>query len=667
MIFLLISLSILIISSALMLLFCRSGRISAYLFLWSLVASCTLGIGSALSPTRGNFKIPGHFPLGEFYIGIDLLSAFFLLLFFIVSLAAGIYGYGYLRDYKGPRNVGVHLALYQLLMVVMILVLVAKNAVLFLAAWELMTVISYFLITFNNESEGVRKAGYIYLIATHVGVFCLAFMFMAMGIHAGSMNFDQMTVVPFPLSLASLLFILAFVGFGIKAGFIPFHIWLPHAHPAAPSHISALLSGVVIKLGIYGLMRVILIIKDFPLWCGVFLLIMAAISGVGGVLYALGQHEIKKLLAYHSIENIGIIGLGLGIGMIGHAYHQDTVAFIGIAAALLHTFNHAIFKGLLFLSAGSVIHSTHTGDMEQMGGLFKRLPWIGHLFLIGSLSICGLPLFNGFISEWLVFRSFLEGVFHLDIFGIIFSSLGLVSLALIGGLAAICFAKAFGTIFLGHNRAAGILEDGFPTKTFGNDRGSEGDLIMRAPMVLLAAICLWVGLFPSQMVCFAFQGAQALMGVPVPFVFKEGLMVPLLSATRVLSVGIIIFAGLAFLRRVLTQGYPAHLAETWGCGYTKFTSRVQYTASSFAKPILKIFRPILFFKVDALRPKGYFPSAARLSSSIKDASEYLLFRPLFFVIKKLSRRLKWIQSGHTQIYILYILFLLVILLIWKLH
>jgi hydrogenase-4 component B len=402
-------------------------------------------------------------------------------------------------------------------------------------------------------------------------------------------------------------------------------------------------------------MRVIFIIKDFPLWCGVFLLIMAAISGVGGVLYALGQHEIKKLLAYHSIENIGIIGLGLGIGMIGHAYHQDTVAFIGYAAALLHTFNHAIFKGLLFLSAGSVIYSTHTGDMEQMGGLFKRLPWTGHLFLIGSLSICGLPLFNGFISEWLVFRSFLEGVFHLDIFGIIFSSLGLVSLALIGGLAAICFAKAFGTIFLGHNRAGE------------EHHYNEGDLIMRAPMVLLAAICLWVGLFPSQMFCYALGGAQAIMGAPAPFVLKQALMGPLLSATRILAVGIIIFAGLAFLRRILTRGYPIRLTETWGCGYAKLSSRVQYTASSFAKPILKIFRSIVFFKVDAVRPKGFFPTTARLSSSVKDVSEYLFFRPLFFVVKKLSRKLKWIQSGHTQIYILYILFLLVILLIWKLH
>jgi formate hydrogenlyase subunit 3/multisubunit Na+/H+ antiporter MnhD subunit len=609
----------------------------------------------ALPLTSLDFRFYGNIPLGEFYIGIDALSAFFLLLLFILSLAAGIYGYGYLRDYTGNRNRGVHFALYHLLIVVMALVLVAKNAVLFLAAWELMTIVSYFLITFYNESEQVRKAGFIYLIATHIGVFCLILMFLLMGAHAGSMNFDQMTATQFPLGLAALLFMLAFFGFGIKAGFIPFHIWLPRAHPAAPSYISALLSGVVIKIGIYGLMRVITIVKDFPLWCAVCLLIMAAISGVGGVLYALGQHEIKKLLAYHSIENIGIIALGLGIGMIGHAYHQEAVAFIGYTAALLHTFNHAVFKGLLFLSAGSVIHSTHTGDMEQMGGLFKLLPWTGHLFLIGSLSICGLPLFNGFISEWLVFRALLEGVFHLDIFGIILSSLSIVALGLIGGLAALCFAKAFGVIFLGRSR------------TCEEHDYKDGDLIIRGPMILLAAICLWVGLFPANMVYYAFQGTQAITGMPVPFVLKEAIINPLLLATRVLLFGGVIFVVLALLRKILTQGYKINLTETWACGYAKVTARMQYTASSFAKPILKVFRSVLFFKVETTKPKGYFPTGTKLSSSVKDASQDLFFRPLFYVIKRLSRKLKWIQSGHTQTYVLYILFLLVILLIWKLH
>jgi formate hydrogenlyase subunit 3/multisubunit Na+/H+ antiporter MnhD subunit len=622
--------------------------------------ACGSGILSALGVLCHwnlpfDFRVGGFIPFGEFFVGVDFLSAFFLLLFFILSLAAGVYGYGYLRDYAGRRSVGTHFALYQLLVAVIVLVLVAKNAVLFLVAWELMTFVSYFLIIFYNEKESVRKAGYIYLIATHTGAFCLLVMFLLMGAQAGSTNFDQMSAAVFPSGLAALIFVLGLFGFGVKAGFIPLHIWLPHAHPAAPTHISALLSGVVIKIGIYGLMRIILIVKDFPSWCGVLLLTMAAISGVGGVLYALGQHEIKKLLAYHSIENIGIIMLGLGVGLMGHAYHMETVALIGYAAALLHTFNHAMFKGLLFLSAGSVIRATHTGEMDHMGGLLKRLPWTGHLFLIGSLSICGLPFFNGFISEWLVYRGLLEGVFHLQMYGVIFSSLAVVALALIGGLAALCFAKAFGVIFLGRSRA----HEEHPFQ--------EGDLMLRGPMTFLAGICVWGGLFPLTMVSFAFQGAQAIAGFPVPLMLEQTITYPLLVTTQVLFAGVIIFVILAFLRECALRAHSVRLAETWVCGYSNVSARMQYTASSFARPILMIFRAASMFKIKIMTPAQYFPAPMELSSSVKDASEHLFFRPVFYLIKMISRRLKWIQSGHTQNYILYILFLLVFLLIWKLR
>ncbi len=659
MILLLCSLYILVASLLAMLVLARFRKVGEYLFLWSIVTACGLGILSAVSVLCNrveslSFRAPWHIPFGEFYIGIDFLSAFFLLLFFVLSLSAGIYGYGYLRDYKGKRSIPIHLAFFHLLIIAIMLVLVAKNAILFLVAWELMTLSAYFLITFYDEKESVRRAGYIYFIATHTGVFCLFIMFLLMGAHAGSMNFDQMAAVQFPLGLASLLFILALIGFGVKAGFIPFHIWLPHAHPAAPSYISALLSGVVIKIGIYGLMRMLAIIKDFPSWCGILLLMIGVISGVGGVLYALGQHEIKKLLAYHSIENIGIITLGLGMGMLGHVYHQDTVSFIGYTAALLHVFNHAIFKGLLFLSAGSVIRTTHTGEIDHMGGLLKVLPYSGYLFLIGSLSICGLPLFNGFISEWLVYQSLLGGVFHLNIYGIIFSSIAIVGLALIGGLAALCFAKAFGAIFLGVNR------------THQDHPYTEGDWMLRAPMILLAAICVWVGLFPVAMVSFAFLGAQATTGLLIPSVMQETVINPLLMVTKVLSIGVLIFAILSFLRKMLLSAYPALKTETWGCGFAASSPRVQYTASSFAKPILKIFRTILVDRINTTFLKKYFPAKESLSSSVVDASEDLLFRPIFYSIKKSSRRLKWIQSGHTQKYLLYIFFFLLFLLMWKL-
>jgi hydrogenase-4 component B len=650
---------VLIASSFLMLLSARFKKSCGYLFLASLIISCWTGLLSTLNILCSNASVdfrPGwRFPFGEFYIGIDALGAFFLLPVFILVLAAGIYGYGYLRYYTGKRSLGAHYFLYHLLAASIMLTLVAKNAVLFLMGWELMTISAYFLITFYDDRESVRKAGYIYLIATHTGTFCLLVMFLLMGSQAGSLNFDQMMATQFSPQLAVFLFILALVGFGVKAGFIPLHIWLPHAHPAAPSHISALLSGVVIKIGIYGLIRFILLVKNFPTWCGILLLVIGAVSGVGGVLYALGQHEIKKLLAYHSIENIGIITLGLGMGMMGQAFHQDTVTFIGYAGALLHVFNHAVFKGLLFLSAGSVIRATHTGEIDHMGGLLKMLPWTGHLFLIGSLSICGLPFFNGFISEWLVYQSLWGGVFHFDIYGIVFSCLGVASLALIGGLAAYCFAKAFGTIFLGKNRSH---ED---------CHFKENNFLLCGPMTGLAVICIWIGLFPVTMVSFSLQAVQAVTGMTIPFDMEQIVLAPLLKMISVLWIAVLIFTVLVVLRSLILKARPARGTETWGCGYAMPSSRMQYTASSFAEPILRIFRSLLVFKVKAIKSRKHFPAETPLSSSILDASEYLFFRPIFYWIKTFSRKLNWIQSGHTQRYLLYIFFFLLILLIWKLH
>lgn len=659
MVLLLSSLAVLTLASLAILLSARCKIISGHIFLGSLVIGCGLGLLSALEilckpALAWDFRAHWQIPLGTFHIGMDVLSAFFLLLVFLLALAAGIYGYGYLREYGGQRNIGVHFALYHLLIMAIALILVAKGVFIFLVAWELMTFVSYFLVTFYNEKETVQRAGYIYLIATHSATFCLLGMFLLMGAQAGSLDFDVMRATQFPLGSAALIFLLALVGFGAKAGMIPLHIWLPYAHPAAPTHISALLSGVVIKIGIYGLMRIIAIIHDLPLWCGIFLLALAVISGVGGVLYALGQHEVKKLLAYHSIENIGIILLGLGVGLTGHIYQQESVAFIGYAGALLHTFNHALFKGLLFLSAGSVIRSTHTGSLDDMGGLIKALPWTGGLFLIGSFSICGLPLFNGFISEWLVYRAILEGVFRLDIYGVIFSSLAIVALALIGGLAALCFTKAFGAIFLGKSRAA---------KEY---HCAEPGWLLRGPMLALAAICFWGGLFPAVMVFYALEAAQAITGVVIPYDMLAAVIAPLFLVTKILMISALIFIILALLRKLALQAYPVRQGETWTCGYAYPSARMQYTASSFAASIINFFKSILLFKVELTDTRKYYPAPAHLSSSVKDASEYLVFRPLFYGIKKISWKLKWIQSGHTQSYILYVLSFLLILLIWKL-
>lgn len=650
------SLAILGVSAFLIILTSRFRKISGGIFLASLITACILGLIPAVNVLFGrvpaDYRLHFRMPAGEFWLGMDPLSAFFLSAIMILFLCAGVYGYGYL-DEDREKNVSVHYAFYHLALISLMLVVTAKNAVLFLAAWEMMALSSYFLVTFYDEKEAVRKAGYLYLIATHAGTFCLWIMFLLMARQSGSMNFDQMASASFPLPLAGALFILGVIGFGVKAGFIPLHIWLPHAHPAAPSHISAVLSGVIIKTGIYGLMRIILIIKDFPEWCAAALLLIGMISGVGGVLYALGQHEIKKLLAYHSIENIGIIALGLGIGLWGQICGHELAAWIGYAGALLHVFNHAVFKGLLFLSAGSVIRAARTGEIDLLGGLLKKLPWTGHLFLIGSLSICGLPLFNGFVSEWLVYRALFEGMLHLKINALVFSGLAVVSLALIGGLAAACFAKAFGAIFLGNSRSVDVTQL------------KENSALMCAPMAALGGICLWIGLFPAVMVSFALRAAAAMTSFPISSSMERMIAAPLLTVVLALSIFIGVMAVLTLLKRIAVKSLPVERAQTWGCGYPAPTSRMQYTAASFADPLLQIFRDVSGYRVQGNRPKGYFPEEGEVSSRVTDAAEDFVFRPAFALIQRVSAKLKVIQYGYTQLYLLYIFIFLLIVLIWK--
>ena len=654
--FFLSGLSILCLGAFLSVLTTRSRRLSGIVFLVTLISGCLLAAIASLivliQRVPIDYRSSLRMPAGEFYLGVDPLSAFFLLTIAVLFLFAGVYGYGYLKNDKG-RNLSAHYALYHLLLISMMLVVTAQNAVLFLIAWEMMALSSYFLITFYDEKKAVREAGYLYLIATHTGTFCLLVMFLLMARQSGSMNFDQMALASFPLPLAGVLFILGVIGFGVKAGFIPLHIWLPHAHPAAPSHISAVLSGVMIKMGIYGLMRTILIVKGFPEWCAVTLLLIGMISGVGGVLYALGQHEIKKLLAYHSIENIGIITLGLGIGLWGQISHNEFAALIGYAGALLHVFNHAVFKGLLFLSAGSLIRSTGTGEIDQLGGLLKKLPWTGHLFLVGSLAICGLPFFNGFVSEWLVYRALFEGMFHFKLNAVVWSSLAIISLALIGGLAAACFAKAFGAMFLGNSRSIDIT------------RVKENSALMCVPMAVLGGICVWVGLFPAVMVSFALGAAATMTSSAVSPAMEKMIVAPLETVVLVLLVVIEIMAVLTLLKRISTRFLPVEKARTWGCGYSVPTTRMQYTAASFARPLLEIFRNVLGYRVKGSKPRGYFPGEGKISSHVTEAAEDLIFRPAFELIKSLSAKLKVIQCGYTQWYLLYIFIFLLMLLIWK--
>ncbi|HTV62481.1 MAG TPA: proton-conducting transporter membrane subunit, partial [Verrucomicrobiae bacterium] len=543
------------------------------------------------------FRCPWPVPYGEFFIELDPLSAWFLLPTLLLSALCAIYGVGYLPGHEKQRSLGPGCFFYNLLVLGMVLVLLARNAVLFISAWELMAVASFFLVTFDHEHESVRSAGWIYLVATHLGTGFLLVFFILTARETGSMDFTVWAArgIHNP-QMAGTLFLLATAGFGTKAGFMPFHVWLPEAHPAAPSHVSALMSGVMIKTGIYGLLRAFTFLGAPPLWWGWVFIGIGLSSGVFGVLFALAQHDLKRLLAYHSVENIGIIALGMGVGLIGMNLNLPVLAALGFGGALLHVLNHALFKGLLFLGAGTVAHGAGTRDIDRLGGLLKPMPWTAATFLIGAAAISGLPPLNGFVSEFLIFLGALKGGIvtggeaAVPLFALI------AGLGLIGGLAAACFTKAFGIVFLGKPRAH-------------HANAHEAGWAMRLPMLALATGCVAIGLLAP----FAVETLRPVL-LNLTGQTAEAAAENLGAATAPLSfiiagslAFILCLLALALLRRSLLAGRAVTPDATWGCGYARPAPRAQYTASSFAQPLTHLFRWVLGTETEIVAPSGYFP------------------------------------------------------------
>jgi hydrogenase-4 component B len=478
-------------------------------------------------------------------------------------------------------------------------------------------------------------------------------------------DFDALAAAGAPAAgLATACFWLALAGFGTKAGFWPVHIWLPDAHPAAPSPVSALMSGVMIKMGIYGLLRVLLFLGPPPAWWGGVLIAIGVVSGLAGVLHALAQHDLKRLLAYHSVENIGIIALGIGVGLLGQSYHDPSVTFLGYAGALLHVLNHGLFKGLLFQAAGSVLHGTGTRDIDSLGGLSRRMPATAGAFLLGSVAISGLPPLNGFVSEWLIyvgaFRASAGGFAGLRGSAAVpglshawaVAALAVIpALALIGGLAAACFVKAFGVVFLGEPRteAAAMAHESGP--------------MMRTPMVLGSLLCVAIGIWPAAAIRLVASAAAALGRLPSVPVAATG---PMAAITRVAVVLLALAALLALLRQALLRGRSVARAATWGCGYAAPTPRMQYTAASFAEPVLEPFGGAIPRRVHQVSPAGYFPEKAHYEEHPGDmAGERFLVPATRRAVEALSR-LRVIQQGRLQLYLVYIAVTLVALLVWQL-
>lgn len=637
------------------------------LALLSSLSGCLLSLSILLSGTPLHVEIYQSQLFGPMAIHADGLSALFLGIIALLATSVSVYSFGYATDFLQRRNVGLLLFLYNAFLFSMVGVVIAWHAVLFVFVWELMSLTTFFLINYEHEEAASRRAAFLYVVMTHIGTALLVVMFMTLYSYTGSFTFEAFrgAGARMPATVRSLVFLCATVGFGIKAGIVPFHIWLPEAHPAAPSNISALMSGVMIKTGIYGMVRVFFdfLGPDIPEWWGVLILIIAVSSSVLGVLYALMEHDLKRLLAFHSIENIGIILMGVGGALLFLSLGNKPLAAIALIAGLYHVLNHATFKGLLFLGAGSVLHATHSKNIEELGGLIKKMPWTAFFFLIGAVAISALPPLNGFVSEWLTFQALLLG-FHInDLTVKIAVPLTVALLALTGALAAACFVKAFGITFLGIPRSEHAEE------------AQESSPTMLAAMGLLAMLCVLFGVVPGLVVSVldplvssslgtALSGQIALSRgmLLIPQSTSTSISPPVLTGLLIAITLLPVAAGYLFAGKLRTR-----VAQTWACGLQKIEPQMQYTATGFSKPIRMIFSNIFraTHEIEISEESSpYFHPQVKYELKTESVFLKYLYEPVLHFVLHSARVARRIQTGRIQSYLAYIFITLVILLLF---
>jgi len=667
--------SVLALLATAMALYCFGAVGSLLLRRWERAATFVAGVSAALAGGLGvvgalqvlidgtgpSFSAPGPFPFASFTIRVDPLAALLVLVISLVTVAATVFSLSYLRDYYG-RGVGVMGFFLNLFIAAMIMVAIADNGFYFLLFWEMMTMTSYFLVIFNQDREAV-DAGFLYFFVTQSFSMLLMVAFLLLFMRSGSLDFAAFRAEKLPTWLASIIFLLTFFGFGAKAGMVPLHIWLPRAHPASPSHASALMSGVMVKLGIYGIIRVAV---DFlgasVAWWGWIVLAFGAMSAVLGVLYALAEHDIKRLLAYHTVENIGIILMGTGVGMVGIATGKPILASIGLLAALYHTLNHAVFKGLLFLGAGALTYATQTRNMAMMGGLARRMSWTASFFLVGALSIAAIPPLNGFVSEWLTYQAFFTASTGPDFTSRLFGPLAAVMLAITGALAVMCFVKAWGLMFGGAARSPAAAE------------AREVPVTMLAGMGGLALLCVVFGLGAPVIAPILSRAVGALLRAGSVKV-ADGILIfpgdphqavlstPLMAA---LMVGLL---AVPLLIAAIHRGHrvaPRIVPEAWACGYDH-NAQMTVSASGFVEPPGFMFRGLYWLRTIQR------PAAEVLDGSVTVATHAAgIVEPVWDEttvggstrgVRFLGRQLQAMEGGDLRVYCLYILAALGVLLI----
>jgi hydrogenase-4 component B len=590
------------------------------------------------------------------------LSAWFLMVLGLIAVPVALYSTGYFAHAVASSRTAVVGAAFNVLLGAVEIVFVADGVLAFLFAWELMTLATAALVATEHQERASRRAAYLYLVMSHVGTGCLVVGFFALAAKSGSSSFPALLaghVVSGPLRDG--LFVLFFLGFGVKAGLIPLHVWLPEAHPAAPSSISALMSAVLITAGLYGLFRVCAFGLGVPtLRWGLAFMAVGTLSAILGVLYALTENDVKRLLAYSTIENAGIIVLGLGAAMVALAYGRSELAAVAVAASLLHVLNHAVFKGLLFLAVGSVVMATGTRQIEQFGGLLRRMPWTGLFFLVGAMAISGLPLLNGFTSEWLTFQALLLGFASTPGLVRLNFPIGGAMLALTTALAAACFVRMFGISFLALPRSGAASE------------AHEAPAVMLAPQACLAALCFGLGLFPGVVLRPLGGVLASLPGVqPRPGLALGGLgmtsTVASFDQVTPAVLGVALLGGLVVAGWLTRhRGGDVRRAPTWGCGGV-LTAQTEYTATAFSKPLMMIFRAIYrpTREVEALADVSpYFPSEVRYRATIEPTFERYVYGPLLRGVLSVANGMKVLQAGSLHAYLAYVLVLGVLLLLW---
>lgn len=593
----------------------------------------------------------------------DPLSLFFIGVILLVSLPSAIYSWGYLKGKYSSLKLILAWSLLVAFLLAMFMVVTVSNLLIFLIAWEIMSLVSYFLVVFDTSHEKSIQAGLVYAIMTHAGTAFLIVASLIMYKYAHSFDFFAIKAacLTMPAELKNIIFLLLLIGFGTKAGIVPLHIWLPYAHPQAPSHISSIMSGVMIKTAIYGIIRFMFFLLGIGSgWWGILVLVLAVVSCLVGIIYALMEHDIKRLLAYSSVENIGVILLGIGLAMFAVSKNMPYLAIFAMIAGMYHLVNHAIFKGLLFLCAGSVYSATGTRNMERLGGLIKKMPQTAVCFLLGAMAISALPPLNGFVSEWLILQAFFLGVINIGGGGALFLVVCAGMLALTSGLAAACFVKAFGVTFLA-----------VPRSHYANN-AKEVALSMRIGMFILSFLAVIFGLGAGTVVRLLARVSESATGINInsmtfslsnftlnPQLLKDVYLTPSLLALMLIILGV---AGFVVYKSI--RGQKAVICKTWDCGYYKLDSRNEYTATAFSKPFRVAFSFFLlpYRKTQKIRESFYHIKSFAYETHTTPIFKKYIYEPAVAYIFKVAKFMRKMQPGSIHLYLGYI-FITVLLLI----